>query len=90
MAIEAKRDLRVILPYSLCIAGLFAALFMKEITWTQFLAGMALLNVPAFFGLKSEGVPVVNMSEPPGPPDTPVTIIIPPSEAVPPPKENRP
>lgn len=52
MAIEAKRDIRVVVPYTVITLALFGALFVKACTWQQFLAGLALLNVPAFFGLK--------------------------------------
>ncbi len=68
MAIEAKRDLRIVIPYTVITLALFGALFTKACTWQQFLAGLALLNVPAFFGLKKKD----DDDQPPG--QTPVLV----------------
>lgn len=57
MAIEAKKSLTVIVPYTIITVALFVLLGIKVITWQQFIVGLGLLNVPAFFGAKPPDPP---------------------------------
>ncbi len=59
--IEFKKDVTVIAPYTIIVIALFVLVGLSKITWTECLGGLALLNVPAIFGLtkksKSESEP---------------------------------
>jgi len=54
---KASRDLRVIVPYTILTVALFVLLGVKAITWQEFVVGLGLLNVPAFFGLPPSTLP---------------------------------
>lgn len=49
--IELKRDALVLVPYLVVLVALFGLVFAGKITWPECLAGLALLNVPAIFGM---------------------------------------
>lgn len=49
--LEFKRTPVVIIPYTLIVVALFVLVGMTKITWAECLGGLALLNVPAIFGL---------------------------------------
>lgn len=59
--VELKRDPMVIAPYLVVLVALFALVGLGKITWPECLGGLALLNVPAIFGLtkKSTGTSVL-------------------------------
>lgn len=49
--IEIKRDALVLIPYVVVLIALFTLVGVGRISWAECLGGLALLNVPAIFGL---------------------------------------
>lgn len=74
MAIEAKKDLRVVIPYTALTLALFVLLGLGRITWQQCLGGLVFLNAPAFFGLRKDDDDEGPPAPPPDVPDDVPTV----------------
>jgi hypothetical protein len=55
--LELKRDPVVIIPYAVITIALFVLVGVGKISWAECLGGLAVLNVPAIFGLAKDEKP---------------------------------